>query len=73
MCNGQVYSLAQEALLGVQQQLQAGLKPPQQVQEALYSAKDGLPVPPDPIKNALDALAEQALDELGEHHDANIA
>ena len=63
----QVYSLAQEALLGVQQALEARLKPPQQVQDALYSAKDGLPVPPDPIKKALDAFAQQALGDLGEH------
>ena len=68
----QVYSLAQEALLEVQQRLEARLKPPQQVQDALYSAKDGLPAPPDPIKKALDAFAQQALGELGERHAASI-
>lgn len=62
----QVYGLAEEALLGVQQELETRLQPPQELQDTLYQAKDGLPVPSDPIKNALDAFAQQALGDLGE-------
>ena len=51
--------------MGVQQELEARLKPPQELQDTLYEAKDGLPVPPDPIKAALDAFAKQALGDIG--------
>ena len=64
-CLPQVYGLAEEALVGVQLELEARLKPPQDLQDTLYKAKDGLPVPPDPVKSALDAFAKQALDDLG--------
>lgn len=63
----QVYGLVEEALMGVQKELENRLKPSQQLQDSLYQAKDGLPVPPDPIKNALDAFAKQALGDIGEH------
>ena len=53
--------------MGVQKELEDRLKPSQQLQDSLYQAKDGLPVPPDPIKNALDAFAKQALGDIGEH------
>ena len=62
----QVYGLAEEALAGVQKELEARLQPPQDLQDTLYKAKDGLPVPPDPVKSALDAFAKQALGNIGE-------
>ncbi|CAL5224118.1 g6750 [Coccomyxa viridis] len=61
---GKVYGLAEEALVGVQQELEARLQPPQDLQDTLYKAKDGLPVPPDPVKSALDAFAKQALGNI---------
>ena len=51
--------------MGVQQELEARLQPPQELQDTLYEAKDGLPAPPDPVKAALDAFAKQALGDLG--------
>ena len=35
----QMYGLAEEALVGVQQELEARLKPPQELQDGLYAAK----------------------------------
>ena len=64
-CLAQVYGLAEEALVGVQQELEARLQPPKDLQDTLYKAKDGLPVPPDPVKSALDAFAKQALGNIG--------
>lgn len=64
-CLPQVYRLASEALGGVQLELEARLKPPQDLQDTLYKAKDGLPVPPDPVESALDAFAKQALGDIG--------
>ena len=61
----QMYGLAEEALVGVQQELEVRLKPPQELQDGLYAAKDSLPVPPDPIRNALDAFAKKALGDIG--------
>lgn len=63
----QMYGLAEEALVGVQQELEARLKPPQELQDGLYAAKGSLPVPPDPIRNALDAFAKKALGDIGRH------
>ena len=63
----QMYGLAEEALVGVQQELEARLKPPQELQDGLYAAKDSLPVPSDPIRNALDAFAKKALGDIGRH------
>ena len=51
--------------MGVQQELEARLKPPQELRDGLYAAKDSLPVPPDPIRNAMDAFAKKALDDIG--------
>ena len=62
-----MYGLAEEALVGVQQELEARLKPPQGLQDGLYAAKDSLPVPSDPIRNALDAFAKKALGDIGRH------
>ena len=64
-CLAQAYGLAEEALVGVQQELETRLQPPQDLQDTLYKAKDGLPVPPDPVKSALDAFAKQALGNIG--------
>ena len=66
----QASSSAQGALMEAQQQLQRQLQqPPQGLQQVLRDAKASLPVlprPPEPIKHALDALADAALGNFGE-------